>query len=378
MTTIDPDREKFDNFLQNISTYEESIGDHLHPYFLQTEPIKGYATEKGTGRYSRRHNDEIPETNFRSPFDSDLKLSSIGIGTYVGPPDDKTDYFMYEGIKSSVLSGGVNVIDTAINYRYQKSERTVGKAINTLVSKYGIERDELFVCTKGGFIPDDADQGVPGRVVVEDLIKQGRMSKLDVIQNHIHCIHPAFLDTQLEQSLKNMNLQTIDLYYLHNAYEMQGPNNTDNVVTDRLASAFEFLENAVAEGRIRNYGMATWLCFRSKNSEEKIHLNLQKMVELAEKVGGKDHHFKYIQVPINIMMPEAFTEPWQDFEEKRENEKVATKQILVAACNMLKINLVSSQPLFQGKLAQLNLPNKMGVFNTASRHLQLIRSIPTR
>lgn len=95
-------------------------------------------------------------------------------------------------------------------------------------------------------------------------------------------------------------------------------------------------------------------------------------------MGGKDHHMRYVQVPINAMMPEAFVEPWQEFEEKRKEEKVATKQILVAACNMLKINLISSQPLFQGKLSQLNLPNQMGVFNTASRHLQLVRSIPTQ
>jgi hypothetical protein len=285
---------------------------------------------------------------------------------------------MYEAIKSSVMSGGINVIDTAINYRYQKSERTVGKAINTLVGKYGYNRDELFVWTKGGFVPDDADQGIPGRVVVEELIKNGAMSKKDVINEHIHCMHPAFLNTQVDLSLKNLNLKTIDLYYLHNAYEMQGPNNTDNIVMDRFASAFEFLESAVQDGKIKNYGMATWLWFRSKPSEEKIYLSLQKVVELAEKIGGKDHHFRYIQVPINVMMPEAFVEPWQNFDEIRGEEKVATKQILVAACNILKMNLISSQPLFQGKLSQLNLPNQMGVFNTASRHLQLIRSIPTK
>jgi len=72
-------------------------------------------------------------------------------------------------------------------------------------------------------------------------------------------MHPAFLETQLNQSLENLKLKTLDLYYLHNAYEMQGPNNTDNVVMDRLAKAFEFMEGAVSDGRIKNYGMATWL-----------------------------------------------------------------------------------------------------------------------
>lgn len=101
-------------------------------------------------------------------------------------------------------------------------------------------------------------------------------------------------------------------------------------------------------------------------------------MELAEKIGGKDHHFRYIQVPVNVMMPEAFIEPWQEFKEEKDGNTINTKEILVAACNILKMNLITSQPLFQGKLSQLNLPNKMGVYNTASRHLQLIRSIPTR
>ena len=50
-----------------------------------------------------------------------MKLSSLGVGTYIGAPDDETDFHMYSGIKGSVMSGAVNVIDTAINYRYMKS-----------------------------------------------------------------------------------------------------------------------------------------------------------------------------------------------------------------------------------------------------------------
>lgn len=276
------------------------------------------------------------------------------------------------------MSGGVNVIDTAINYRYHKSERVVGKAINTLINKYGYSRDEFFVCTKGGFISDDSDNGVIGRVQIAEMIKDGLLNKSDVIQDNVHCMHPNFLKSQLDQSLANLGLRTVDLYYLHNAYEMQGPNNTDNVVMDRFASAFEFLESAVQNWKIKNYGMATWICFRAKPTEEKIYLSLQRIVELAEKVCGKDHHFRYIQVPINVMMPEAFIEPWQDLKEVQDGNTVTSKEMLVSVCNVLKMNLISSQPLFQGKLAQLNLPNKIGVFNTASRHLQLIRSIPTK
>lgn len=85
---------------------------------------------------------EVHPSNFKTPFQStSLKLSSIGVGTYLGEADDYTDYLMYDGIKTSVLSGGVNHIDTAPNYRYMKSERTVGRVLTTLDNKYGISRD---------------------------------------------------------------------------------------------------------------------------------------------------------------------------------------------------------------------------------------------
>ena len=84
---------------------------------------------------------EVHPDNFKSPFNSDLKISSIGYGTYVGNPDDYTDFLMYDAIKTSFLSGGINNIDTAPNYRYMKSEKTVGKIITTLDNKYGIKRN---------------------------------------------------------------------------------------------------------------------------------------------------------------------------------------------------------------------------------------------
>lgn len=94
----------------------------------------------------------------------------MGLGSYVGAPDDETDYYLYNALKTVVMTGSVNNIDTAINYRYQKSEKVIGRAIKTLVNKYHYGRDELFIASKGGFVPEDADNGIPGRVVIEDLI----------------------------------------------------------------------------------------------------------------------------------------------------------------------------------------------------------------
>jgi len=146
-----------------------------------------------------------------------------------------------------------------------------------------------------------------------------------------------------------------------------------------MTEAFEFLESMVEAGKIKNYGMSTYSCLRVKPAELKMHLNLQKVHRLAQKVVGEDksHHFNYVQVPINVMMPEAFVEPFQ----KVENERGVTEnKILVAACSDLEINLVASQPLMQGMATQIPLSRHAidDVYNISARHLQLIRSIPTR
>ena len=48
---------------------------------------------------------------------------------------------MFNGIIESVQTGGVNVIDTAINYRYMKSERVVGAALKHLINDLNYKRE---------------------------------------------------------------------------------------------------------------------------------------------------------------------------------------------------------------------------------------------
>ena len=84
-----------------------------------------------------------------------LWLSSLGVGTYLGEADGATDKAYADAIVASV-EGGVNVIDSAINYRLQRSEHSVGAALALLLGR-GYNREELVVCTKGGFLTPDGD-----------------------------------------------------------------------------------------------------------------------------------------------------------------------------------------------------------------------------
>ena len=68
--------------------------------------LRGFATPEGTDKYYRRAMNEneidsfsVHHENFRSPFNSMVKVSTLGIGSYMGDPDDWTDYELYDAIK---------------------------------------------------------------------------------------------------------------------------------------------------------------------------------------------------------------------------------------------------------------------------------------
>jgi aryl-alcohol dehydrogenase-like predicted oxidoreductase len=170
-------------------------------------------------------------------------------------------------------------------------------------------------------------------------------------------------------SLRNLRVETIDVYYLHNPEHQLEVIDRDTFLT-RLKAAFECLEQRVAEGKIRSYGTATWNGFRS-HPTARASLSLEQLVELARRVGGAHHHFRVIQLPYNLAMPEAFA-----FRNQRLNGSTVT---LLEAARSLGISVVISASLLQGQLARLpaqlttHLP---GPLTDAQRALQFVRSTP--
>src|ERR1700755_1536378 len=114
--------------------------------------LEGFATAEGTARYRERFAGTAAGGHFRS--EQGLWLSSIGVGTYLGGWDEETDRSYADAMVRAVELGS-NVIDTAANYRFQRSERSVGEALRRLTSG-DFAREELLVCTKGGYIPFDS------------------------------------------------------------------------------------------------------------------------------------------------------------------------------------------------------------------------------
>ncbi len=328
--------------------------------------IKQFATEEGTKNYLKRNPSTHPSY---LRHQQNLFLSSVGIGTYLGEMDEETDQNLLNAIKQAVLNG-VNVIDTAINYRGQRSERVIGAALLDLIQNHAVKREEIFISTKGGFIPFDGTYPQnPTKYFSQTYLETGILNEDDVIQG-CHAMSPRYLEDQIERSLKNLNLETIDLYYLHNP-ETQLEELPEDAFYQRLAGAFKIFENKVRENKIKMYGIATWNGFRVP-SKTKGHLNFGKVIDAAVRAGGAEHHFKSVQLPYNLGMPEAFTNQNQHYngEDISAIEYARRKDLIVFA----------SASLLQGKLAK-HLPQKIkslfpGCLTQAACALQFVRSTP--
>jgi aryl-alcohol dehydrogenase-like predicted oxidoreductase len=331
--------------------------------------LNGRATPEGTARYRDRivtAGQAAPE-HFRLVLDG-LALSSIGLGTYLGQPEPAVDQGYRDAIREALALGG-NVIDTAVNYRFQRSERAVGAALAEAVAAGAVQRDEVFVSTKGGYAPFDGGYPAdPDEWIAETFIRPGIAAPEDFVEGH--CMTPAYLEHQVAQSRANLRLETLDLYYVHNP-EGQRPAVGPAEFARRLRAAFEALEAAAGRGEIAAYGTATWNGYRQSPTEPD-HLSLAEVVGLAREAGGPGHHFRAVQLPYNLAMPEAYGSPTQVV----EGETLP----LLAAAARLGVSVFASASLLQSRLAR-RLPAGLrerlpGCDTDAQRALQFSRSAP--
>jgi aryl-alcohol dehydrogenase-like predicted oxidoreductase len=294
-----------------------------------------FATSEGTTRYTNRFAEYRDAAFYRSVMG--LEIASLGIGTYLGADDDATDT-AYTDALVAAGENGINLFDCAINYRRQRSERCIGAALQVL------QRDEIVVCTKAGFLTPDA---VPASLKPEQMV------------GGMHSMDPDFLADQIERSLANMGVDTIDVLYLHNPETQLGFLSRDEFEA-RLLAAFTRLEELVERGKIRWYGAATWDGFRQKGA-----LSLPQMVKLATQAGGAAHHFRFIQLPFNVEMVEAFVEK--------------PESVLDAALR-LGVAVIASATLSQTRVLE-NMPDRLahqlpGLATAAQRAIQFTRSTP--
>ncbi len=325
--------------------------------------IPGFATPEGTARFASNH-PSIPAQNYRKSHG--LILSNVGIGTYLGDTSAQTDALVVDAVKSSIESG-INVVDTAINYRAQKAERCVGRAVLDLIEGGTISRDEIFISTKNGYVTNDADVSLDfWPYVNQEYVQKGIISEGDISTGY-HCMTTRYLEDQLERSLANLGLECIDLMYLHNVVEGQADNLSRDTLLQKLRDAFELYEQKRDEGKIVSYGMATWESFRLVRENPKCLL-LDEILDIAEQAGGPEHGFKFIQLPFNMYYDQALL--------VKNHRLGAAESSVLQAAKARNIGVFSSVPFMQGRLLEPSVMPAFGDLDSNLRALQFVRSAP--
>ncbi len=324
---------------------------------MGSEQISG-ATAEGTKRFAERAGG-LPG---RYSGALDLTWSGVGIGTYLGAANDATDTLVTNAAIAAIR-GGINVIDTAANYRGGRGEASLGKALSAVFKDSDASRDELILCTKAGYLPTSGD------VFKETYVGKDGITEDDLVGGN-HCLHPAYLSDRIDLSRKALGVDKLDVFYLHNP-EAQLAHVARDVFDNRLKAAFEVLEQACRDGRIGCYGVATWRAFRLSPGEPG-YISISGIKGLAKVVvGDQPDNFKCVQMPLALTMPEALNRPTQWIGD--------VTVPAVAAARLLGLAVVTSGSIGQAKGPEMNenLKKWLGedMSSDAQRALQFTRSV---
>lgn len=341
-----------------------------------TNLISGYATDAATQAYAKQHEEKVGKAHFSDFPDSKIKLSSIGIGTYGGAADEVVDAEIGQ-IVSRALQSGINVIDTAAHYRYGRSLVAIRAGLLDALSQ-GFSRDSMFLVSKGGFltfrggVPEDFENWFDSEIVQKNL-----GSKEDLV-NQVHLLSAAYIDYQIDLSRQLMGVETLDAFLVDQP-EIHIPVIGKEVLNQKLLPVFTALEKAVAENRIRHYGISTFEGMRVE-TDHAMFQSITSMQGLAEKAAqavtgetGAQHHFKLIQMPFNMAMTEAFTR----FNQATGQGNVSSS---LQAAYQLGVYVMTSHTMLKGHLATQTLDevrSRMpGLVNPAQYAIQFSRSTP--
>jgi aryl-alcohol dehydrogenase-like predicted oxidoreductase len=227
----------------------------------------------------------------------------------------------------------------------------------------------VLVCTKAGFLAFDGEMPADMRgYFMREYVQPGILDPQQVAGGS-HCIAPRYLADQIERSRRNLGLETVDVFYVHNP-ESQLTEIERPAFRERLQAAFNMLEKTVQQGKIRYYGVATWNGLRLRE-EERDYLSLAALLDVARAAGGEQHHFRFLQLPFNLGMTEAFARSNQLLDGERMSViKMAARAGLA---------VVGSATLHQGQLVR-NLPDfvrqGLGMAGDAANAIQFSRSAP--
>ena len=263
--------------------------------------IKGHATIDATADFAGRH----ASVSYGILGNTGLTASQAGFGGY----RISSGVSHHQEALAAAIRSGINLIDTSANYADGGSETLVGAVLEDLAAGGEVERRQVIVISKVGYLQganfDLSQERKSEERPFEDLVEYGEGLE--------HCIHPEFIEDQLTRSLTRLNLETIDGYLLHNPEYYLGWALKDGLSLEsarneyyrRIRAAFEYLKKEVEKGRIRFYGISSNTFPAGADDPE--FTCLETVWEIAETV-SEDHRFGLVQMPFNLLEPGAVLE----------------------------------------------------------------------
>ncbi len=273
-----------------------------------TRRLEGRADPETTLRYCQSRGAALSPPGGEAFGGAGLRVGGLGFGGY--RVDDRAETHA-EALRRALL-GGVNLIDTSANYADGGSERLIGRVLAELIEAGELARADVVLVTKAGYVQgSNLDQALERQ-------RQGRPFP-EIVKIHDdcwHCIHPEFLEDQLERSLRRLSVACVDVFLLHNPEYFLQVARHQGLSADRaraeyerrLAAAFAFLETAARAGRIGHYGVSS-NAFPAP-ADQFDFTSFERCWELAAQ-NGPDHGFRVLQLPANLFETGAWTEPSQ-------------------------------------------------------------------
>ncbi|MFQ5676826.1 MAG: aldo/keto reductase [bacterium] len=284
------------------------------------------ATPEATENYFKRlKHKNIPNHAIRILGKTHLHVASIGFGGY------RIHYNSIEHARALryALLNGFNLIDTSSNYTDGGSEMLIGNLLHEMFERQEISRDEVIVVSKVGYVQGQnmklAQQKEADGEAFPEMVKY--------MDGCWHCLHPEFLEDQLSRSLERLHLSYLDVYLLHNPeYFLSLAKKNNGVEMEsgrteyyrRIKSAFEWLEEKVAEGKIKAYGVSSNTFPVSSLDFE--FTSLERLIEIAHEITSS-HYFRVIQFPFNLFEACACLKKNQKRDTKTLLELAAEEQI---------------------------------------------------
>ena len=294
-------------FLNALLTHAASIANPMRTVYTQ---IMG-ATSEGTKRFHERHR-QAHDVKYAVAANmlgrTGWSISPVGFGGYRVNDHEPA----HADALKLALRMGCNLIDTSTNYTDGGSERLVGRILAEQFASGALNRDEIVVVSKAGYV-----QGENMTLAVERARKgQPFPEMVEYNENCWHCISPEFLAEQLTRSLARLRLQQLDVFLLHNPeyFLKTAPDHAEYY--RRLKQAFAYLETEVKKGRIQYYGISSNTFPEAKEADDYTSLETVWELALSHELGPQNH-FAVIQFPLNLF------ESGAAFEENNTGRTVA-------------------------------------------------------